>query len=133
MLAVDNWLWFLALENIFTDDDSYWNKGCDYLIYFEPNSGRLFPIEHDGNEAFRPNQTRLNPFEHETNINRPVISKLLSVPEYRQRYLAHIRTILKQDFNPEVMKKRIDHFVEIIENLWGECENTTKLLKLYTG
>ncbi len=115
VLAIDNWLWFLALENIFTDDDSYWNKGCDYLIYFEPESGRLFPIEHDGNEAFRPNQILLDPFLHENNENRPVISKLLSVPEFRQRYLAHIRTILQKDFNPETMNKRIDHYVEIVQ------------------
>ena len=115
VLAIDNWLWFLALENVFTDDDSYWNKGCDYLIYFEPESGRLFPIEHDGNEAFRANQTLLDPFIHENNENRPVISKLLSVPEYRQRYLSHIRTILREEFNPEIMNGRIDHYVKIIE------------------
>ena len=115
VLAIDNWLWFLALENIFTDDDSYWNKGCDYLIYFEPKSGRLFPIEHDGNEAFRPNQTLLDPFVHQNNANRPVISKLLNVPEFRQRYLSHMRTILREDFNPETMNGRIDHYVEIIQ------------------
>ena len=115
VLAVDNWLWFLALENIFTDDDSYWNKGCDYLIYFEPESGRLFPIEHDGNEAFRPNQTLLDPFVHQNNANRPVISKLLNVPEFRQRYLSHIRTILREDFNPKTMNGRIDHYVKIIQ------------------
>ena len=115
VLAIDNWLWFLALENIFTDDDSYWNKGCDYLIYFEPKSGRLFPIEHDGNEAFRSNQPLLDPFVHQNNANRPVISKLLNVPEFRQRYLSHIRTILREDFNPKIMNGRIDHFVEIIQ------------------
>ena len=115
VLAIDNWLWFLALENIFTDDDSYWNKGCDYLIYFEPKSGRLFPIEHDGNEAFRSNQPLLDPFVHQNNANRPVISKLLNVPEFRQRYLSHIRTILREDFNPKIMNGRIDNFVEIIQ------------------
>ena len=115
VLAIDNWLWFLALENIFTDDDSYWNKGCDYLIYFEPKSGRLFPIEHDGNEAFRSNQPLLDPFVHQNNANRPVISKLLNVPEFRQRYLSHIRTILREDFNPKIMNGRIDHYVEIIQ------------------
>ena len=29
VVAVDDWLWFLVLENIFADDDSYWNKGAD--------------------------------------------------------------------------------------------------------
>ena len=65
--------------------------------------------------SFRSNQTLLDPFIHENNENRPVISKLLSVPEYRQRYLSHIRTILREEFNPEIMNGRIDHYVKIIE------------------
>ena len=115
VLAVDSWLWFLVLENIFTDDDSYWHKGCDYMIYYEPESGRLFPIEHDGNEAFNPRHALLNPFDQETNVNRPVINKLLSVPEFRQRYIAHMRTVLENDFNPENLTATIDRYVKIIE------------------
>ena len=115
VLAVDSWLWFLVLENIFTDDDSYWHKGCDYMIYYEPESGRLFPIEHDGNEAFNPRYALLNPFDQETNVNRPVINKLLSVPEFRQRYIAHMRTVLENDFNPENLTATIDRYVKIIE------------------
>ena len=115
VLAVDSWLWFLVLENIFTDDDSYWHKGCDYMIYYEPESGRLFPIEHDGNEAFNPRYALLNPFDQETNVNRPVINKLLSVPEFRQRYIAHMRTVLENDFNPENLTVTIDRYVKTIE------------------
>ena len=115
VLAVDSWLWFLVLENIFTDDDSYWHKGCDYMIYYEPESGRIFPIEHDGNEAFNPRYALLNPFDQETNVNRPVINKLLSVPEFRQRYIAHMRTVLESDFNPENLTTTIDRYVKTIE------------------
>ena len=115
VLAVDSWLWFLVLENIFTDDDSYWHKGCDYMIYYEPESGRIFPIEHDGNEAFNPRYALLNPFDQETNVNRPVINKLLSVPEFRQRYIAHMRTVLENDFNPENLTATIDRYVKTIE------------------
>ena len=115
VLAVDSWLWFLVLENIFTDDDSYWHKGCDYMIYYEPESGRLFPIEHDGNEAFNPRYALLNPFDQETNVNRPVINKLLSVPEFRQRYIAHMRTVLENDFNPKNLTTTIDRYVKTIE------------------
>jgi len=116
VLAVDSWLWFLVLENVFTDDDSYWHKGCDFMIYFEPESGRIFPIEHDGNEAFTARDVRLNPFEHEDNANRPVISKLLAVPEFRQRYIAHMRTVLEEDFNPEILNATIDQYEKVIES-----------------
>ncbi|MCH6255649.1 CotH kinase family protein [Puniceicoccaceae bacterium K14] len=115
VLAVDRWLWFLAAENIFTDDDSYWNKGADYQIYYEPESGQIHPIEHDGNEAFTVNDSSLEPMYQEDNANRPVISKFLSSPELRERYLAHYRTILAERFNPEYLNALIDEYKEVIE------------------
>ncbi len=110
VLDVDRWLWFLALENIFADDDSYFNKGADYMIYYEPESGRIHPIEHDGNEAFVAGDVLLSPFQGTTGTNRPVISKLLAVPELRQRYLAHIRTVLSENYNPTVMTGLINQY-----------------------
>src|SRR5688572_32072355 len=88
--------WFLAIENIFVDDDSYWNKGADYGFYYEPESGRIHPVEHDGNEAFTSVGSinfRLSPVQGATGSNRPLLSKLLAIPELRQRYLAHMRTV----------------------------------------
>lgn len=110
VLAVDRWLWFLAIENIFADDDSYFNKGADYSFYYEPESGRIHPIEHDGNEAFVAGDVSLSPVEGAAGTNRPVISKLLAVPELRQRYLAHMRTVLDESFHPAVMTPLIDAF-----------------------
>jgi spore coat protein CotH len=52
-LDVDKILWFLAVENIFADDDSYVMKGkMDYYVYYEPETGLTFPMEYDGNSAF---------------------------------------------------------------------------------
>ncbi len=101
VLAVDRWLWFLAVENVFADDDSYWNKGADYGFYYEPESGRLHPIEHDGNEAFVAGDAQLSPVQGATLTTRPVLYRLLGVPELRQRYLAHLRTILEESFHPD--------------------------------
>jgi hypothetical protein len=114
VLAVDRWLWFLAVENVFTDDDSYWNKGADYEIYYEPETGRLHPIEHDGNEAFMTVDTQLSPMHQIGNTNRPVISRLLGVPELKQRYLAHMRVILQEWFNPSVLNPLIDQHRDLI-------------------
>lgn len=113
VLAVDRWLWFLALENIFADDDSYWNKGADYGFYYEPESGRLHPIEHDGNEAFVPGDASLSPVQGATSTNRPLLRRLLGVPELRQRYLAHMRTVLQESFNPATLTPLIDRFVAL--------------------
>jgi len=110
---VDRWLWFLAIENLFVDDDSYWNKGADYAFYYEPESGRIHPVEHDGNEAFTAAQGinyNLSPVIGSTGTNRPLLSKLLAIPELRQRYLAHMRTVMEERFNPSFLTRVINHF-----------------------
>lgn len=100
VLAVDRWLWFLAVENLFADDDSYFNKGADYGFYFEVESGRIHPIEHDGNEAFTPGDLNLSPVQGINITARPVLYRLLRVPQFKQRYLAHMRTVLEERYNP---------------------------------
>ena len=113
VFAVDNWLWFLAIENLFVDDDSYWNKGADYGFYYEPESSRIHPVEHDGNEAFTAagsiNYT-LSPVFGATSNNRPLLYRLLPINELRQRYLAHLRTVMEEYFNPGVMMPMINSF-----------------------
>lgn len=108
--AVDRWLWFIALEIIFTDEDSYYYKGADYCFYYEPESGRMHPVEHDGNESSMPADSSLSPVQGATDSTRPIIKQFLSVPELRQRYLAHLRTILQEWFNPTVLVPRINEF-----------------------
>ncbi len=110
VLDVDRWLWFVGIEIIFADDDSYWNKGADYSFYYEPESGRIHPIEHDGNEAFITAHVSLSPVTGSTGTNRPVISKLLAVPELRQSYLAHMRTVLDESFRPDKLIPLINQF-----------------------
>lgn len=114
VLAVDDWLWFLAIENIFSDDDSYWNKGADYSFYYAPEDGRIYPVEHDGNEAVSvPTDVTLTPVVGATGNNRPLLFRLLPINELRQRYLAHMRTVLQEQFNPAVMTARINQFRDL--------------------
>jgi spore coat protein CotH len=118
--AVDSWLWFLAVEIIFADDDSYWNKGADYTFYFEPESGRMHPIEHDGNEAFVVGDVALSPVVGAsatggaaTLNNRPLLYRLLPINELRQRYLAHMRTVLQEYYNPAVLTPMINDYHQL--------------------
>ena len=109
VLDLDRTLWFLACEIIFADDDSYVNKGgMDYYIFWCPATGRLTPIEYDGNEVLLSSHTSWSPFYNATNTNYPLLNKLLNVPNIRQRYLAHFRTILEESFNPDAMNEMID-------------------------
>lgn len=136
VFAVDRWLWFLAVENVFVDDDSYWNKGADYAFYYEPESGRIHPVEHDGNEAFTSAMGityTLSPVQGATGTNRPLLYKLLPIPELRQRYLAHMRTVLEESFNPEATTSLIDHFHYLSSRAIMEDSKKNYTLASYTN
>ncbi|HNX96541.1 MAG TPA: CotH kinase family protein [Candidatus Aminicenantes bacterium] len=109
VLDIDRTLWFLACENLFDDEDGYIHKGgTDYYLYWEVETGRMVPLEYDGNSTLQSNYTSWSPFYNATNGNFPLLSKLLAVPSFRQRYLAHYRTILAERFNPTFMNTLID-------------------------
>lgn len=114
VLAVDRCLWFVAVENIFTDEDSYLTKGADYHFYYEAETGRIHPLEYDGNETLRANDVSLSPVYGETIATRPLIRRLLSVPEIRQRYLAHVRTVINESLDWSMLKQKIEAYKALI-------------------
>jgi hypothetical protein len=131
--AVDRWLWWLALENIFADDDSYWNKGADYEFYYEPESGRIHPVEHDGNEAFIAGDSSLSPVYGATLTNRPVLYRLLNVPELRQRYLAHMRTVLQETYNPTNLTPVINAYAALSADAIASDPKKSFTMAAYTN
>lgn len=116
-LDIDGSLWFLAHEILFTDEDGYINKGgTDYYVYFDVHSGRILPIEYDGNSCFiNSKATTWTPFEKEFNTSYPLSNILLRNPELRQRYLAHVRTILDQTFRPAYYDSVINKYSKQID------------------
>lgn len=119
-LDIDKTLWFLAVENVFTDDDSYIMKGkMDYMIYYEPETGLTSPLEYDGNSTMALNTAANSswaPFKNTANTKYPLLNKLLNVPEYRSRYLAHYRTILNETFTTEKIHKLFDETNALIQD-----------------
>ncbi|WP_297091465.1 CotH kinase family protein [uncultured Draconibacterium sp.] len=128
---IDQICWFLAVENIFTDEDSYIQKGkMDYLIYIDAETGLLQAMEYDGNETFQTDHAfhpAWKPFKNVDNENYPLLNKLLVIPKYRQRYLAHYRTILSETLTSENVNPLIDSLDLKIRDL---VANDNK--KLYT-
>ncbi|MBX3375486.1 MAG: CotH kinase family protein [Phycisphaeraceae bacterium] len=116
LFAVDPSTWSVVLENYLTDDDSYINKGADFMTYRNPTDSRTFLLQTDANETFT--QTSWAITRNFTATNKPVLSRVLSVAENRQRYMAHYRTV-KQDmtwayFGPKftAMRNLIDAAVQ---------------------
>ncbi len=129
VLNVDRALWVCAFEIVFQDDDGYVNKrGSDYCLYFEPETGRMHLMQYDGNESMNmTGTTGWSVFYRADDPVVPLMSRLMAVPQYRQRYLAHVRTILDSFFTEEGLSAKIDAYRALIET-----EVTADTRKLYT-
>lgn len=115
-LDIDETLWFIATENLFTDPDSYVNKGgVDYYLYFDLASSRLLPIEYDGNSAM--SDTDWSPFFREDDERFPLISVLLNIPELRQRYLAHYRALVSESLDLDLVNEKITTYASLINDV----------------
>ncbi|MBK8625320.1 MAG: CotH kinase family protein [Saprospiraceae bacterium] len=106
---IDNILWHLAAEIAFVDDDSYVYKGkMDYYLYKDAETNRWQTYDYDGNSAIATNRVSWSAFYNEAKTNYPLLNKLLAVPAFRQRYLAHLRTILTDLFDETKVNALID-------------------------
>lgn len=90
--AIDPSIWTVVLENLCADDDSYINKGADFVTYRDPIDGRTHLLQTDGNETFKA--ATWSATYHFTQTTKPVLNNVLAAPELRQRYFAHMRTVL---------------------------------------
>jgi hypothetical protein len=88
--------------------------------------GRFHMIPYDNNETFHfaggggpnmwpSNDPMLSPVGHEDNDRLPVISRLLSVPALRARYLAHVRTIANEWLDWDVISPIIAGYQLLID------------------
>ncbi len=129
-IDVDKVLWFLAHEIAFADEDGYVFKGgMDYFVYYEPESGTLFPLEFDGNSSFGSAGATWSPFYRESDTRFVLCNKLFKVQEYRQRYLAHLRYVLENHLLPTRVHARIDTLKVLIDDA---VKNEPKRIYTYT-
>ena len=122
---IDRALWFLALENVFIDNDGYFSRGSDYSIY-QDSGGRFHLLPYDSNETFRfaggggPNSWEtdgpmLSPIAQEYDEMRPVIKRLFPIPHLRARYLSYVRTIVQDWLDWEKLEPIIAAYHSLID------------------
>lgn len=129
VMNVDRVLWHMASEIAWSDDDSYVYKGkMDYSLYWEPESGRMTTQEYDGNTVLEGMNLTWSPFYHANDVNYPLLNKLLAVPELRQRYLAHLRTIVTEELDQTGFDDLVDTYKALID---AEVQADTKKLMTY--
>ncbi len=110
ILDVDRVLWFLAFHNTLVSNDSPIMAPHNFYLYMDDNDQFNY-IYWDLNMTFGTfsggpgsppmSVTQLqhfDPFYNINNDNYPIVSKLLSVPEYQKIYIAHMKTILEENF-----------------------------------
>ena len=111
ILDVDRAIWMLAFNNILVNLDSYIGGFKQNYYLYRDETDRFSSIVWDLNESFgrfsmtgsgNLNSTaakqQMDHLLHDTDANFPLTRQLLSVPTYKKMYLAHCKTILKENF-----------------------------------
>lgn len=112
ILDVDRALWMLAFNNVLVNLDSYSGAFAqNYYLYRDAN-GRFLPIVWDLNESFgrfsmtgtsnlnsTANKQQMAHLLHENDAAYPLVKQLLSVPMYKRMYLAHVKTMVLENFD----------------------------------
>jgi hypothetical protein len=128
ILDVDGVLKFLALDVALVNSDGYWTRASDYNIYRDP-SGRFHIFPHDFNEALGPEEggrgfrrgnfmvagADLSPMVGLDDEAKPLRSKLLAVPEWRERYLGYVHDIAQRWLDWQVLKPMVAEWQALIE------------------
>lgn len=131
VLDIDRALWFLAKEILFGDDDSYINKGgMDYFAIYQKDVERLIPLEYDANSVMKAQTSSWSLFLKETDTKFPLANRLFAVPALRQRYLAHLRTMVNQVLDSTYFTSKVNELYSMIDTL---VQSDPKKLMSYTA
>lgn len=114
-LDIDRTMWFLAYHNLFVNLDSYIGQFKQNYYLYKADNGQFNPIIWDLNMCFgvfgstgsstggpgggtltTTQKKELSHTLHSTESAWPLVQKLLAVPSYKKRYLAHYRTMLAE-------------------------------------
>ena len=110
ILDVDRALWMLAFDNVFVNLDSYIGRFKQNYYLYKSNNGQFMPIVWDLNMCFgvfgdtgsaggnltTATKKTMSYTLHSTEAAWPLVQKLLAVPTYKKKYIAHYKTILSE-------------------------------------
>ncbi len=126
-LNIDRHLWFLAFSNLLVNLDGPINNPQNYYLYKDDN-GRFNPVPWDLNESFgvfSSHQTlgnlgtsqkqQFSPFANLNENEFPIISKILTNNTYRKMYVAHMKTMLVENFENSLYETRALEIQDIID------------------
>ncbi len=111
ILDVDRSLWMMGYDNVLVNLDSYIGAPMHNYYAYRDDNGRFNPIIWDVNEAFGnfnnagggpplslAQEQTMSAFIHSTDPNWPLIQQLVANPMFKRMYIAHMRTIVNENF-----------------------------------
>ena len=138
---VDKGIWFLALNNLLVNLDSYIGPFCQNYYLFQDDNSRFLPVVWDFNESFghfsmistpgpgNPPATtqdlqEMDPFLRDGDATRPLCNILFAEPTYRKMYVAHMKTIIEEFFSNNYYHQKADSLHNTISTVFQSDQNT---------
>ena len=128
VMDIDRAIWMLAFNNVLVNLDSYTGPFRQNYYLIKDNNGRMNPIVWDFNESFGgfemvddgpPAPGGANLVELDINLRQgddtwPLLDLILGNPTYQRMYIAHIRTILEENFANNLYAERAQELQNLI-------------------
>lgn len=136
-MDVDLFLKTYACNVLLGMDDDYWRNHNNYYFYFDKNGKAYFiPYDYDnilGTNCFSDTATR-NPLDWgEGASEAPLIEKLLSVPEFKQKYVDYLLKLTEENVFVTENQTEITRLQNLVTGLIAsddiEYEDTSKTIK----
>lgn len=136
-MDVDLFLKTYACNVLLGMDDDYWRNHNNYYFYFDKNGKAYFiPYDYDnilGTNCFSDTATR-NPLDWgEGAYEAPLIEKLLSVPEFKQKYVDYLLELSAENVFVTENQAEITRLQNLVTRLISsddiEYEDTFKEIK----
>ena len=127
VLDIDRTLWMMAFENLTVCLDGPINSIPHNFYLFKDNNGRFSPLLWDMNMAFGtftnglPNPVtntdlqELDIFHNSNDASNKLTSQIFSSYRYKRMYIAHMRTILDEQFVNNNYSARASQLQQIID------------------
>ena len=136
VMDIDRTLWMMAFENLIVGLDGPVNSIPHNFYLFKDNNGRFSPLLWDMNMAFgtftnglpnpvtNANLQELDIFHESTNSQNKLTTQLFSSDRYKRMYVAHMRTILNEQFVNNNYSTRASQLQQLIDTDVNTDPNT---------
>jgi len=123
VLAVDEFLRYVAVTSTVISFDSFLSTGHNYYMYVNPADGLIYFVPWDLNMTFggygwvgtidELARTDINRAYADHNI---LVERLLKVPKYRAAYRGHVQKLSSQFFNPQRLAERREMLERVVSS-----------------